>query len=46
MGELYGGANEARFATDIMGIFRWMEGIVQRIKVLWHLSYKTHHLIL
>ena len=26
MGELYGGANEARFATDIMGVFRWMEG--------------------
>ena len=26
MGELYGGANEARFATDIMGIFRWMDG--------------------
>ncbi len=26
MGELYGGANEARFATDIVGVFRWMEG--------------------
>lgn len=26
MGELYGGANEARFATDIVGVFRWMDG--------------------
>ncbi len=26
IGELYGGANEARFATDILGIFRWMDG--------------------
>lgn len=25
-GELYGGANEARFALDIIGIFQWMEG--------------------
>lgn len=24
MGELYGGANEARFALDILGMFRWM----------------------
>lgn len=26
MGELYGGANEARFALDILGVFRWMNG--------------------
>jgi hypothetical protein len=26
MGEMYGGANEARFALDIIGIFRWMNG--------------------
>ena len=26
MGELYGGANEARFALDIQGVFRWMNG--------------------
>ena len=26
MGEMYGGANEARFALDILGIFRWMDG--------------------
>ena len=26
MGELYGGANEARFALDIQGVFRWMKG--------------------
>ena len=26
MGELYGGANEARFALDILGMFRWIEG--------------------
>lgn len=26
MGELYGGANEARFALDILGIFRWIGG--------------------
>lgn len=26
MGELYGGANEARFALDILGMFRWMNG--------------------
>lgn len=26
MGELYGGANEARFATDIIGFFRWIDG--------------------
>ncbi len=26
MGEMYGGANEARFALDIVGIFRWMSG--------------------
>lgn len=25
-GELYGGANEARFALDIQGVFRWMSG--------------------
>ena len=25
-GELYGGANEARFALDIIGMFQWMEG--------------------
>ena len=25
-GELYGSANEARFALDIQGMFRWMEG--------------------
>ena len=25
MGEMYGGANEARFALDILGMFRWME---------------------
>ena len=25
MGEMYGGANEARFALDILGVFRWME---------------------
>jgi len=25
-GELYGSANEARFALDIQGIFRWMDG--------------------
>lgn len=25
MGELYGGANEARFALDIQGVFRWMK---------------------
>lgn len=26
MGEMYGGANEARFALDILGMFRWMGG--------------------
>lgn len=26
MGEMYGGANEARFALDILGVFRWMDG--------------------
>ena len=26
MGELYGGANEARFALDILGMFRWIDG--------------------
>ncbi len=26
MGEMYGGANEARFALDIIGLFRWIEG--------------------
>ena len=26
MGELYGGANEARFALDIIGMFKWMSG--------------------
>lgn len=26
MGELYGGANEARFALDIQGMFRWLKG--------------------
>lgn len=26
MGEMYGGANEARFALDILGMFRWMNG--------------------
>lgn len=26
LGELYGGANEARFALDIIGIFRWING--------------------
>lgn len=26
MGEMYGGANEARFALDILGVFRWMNG--------------------
>lgn len=25
-GELYGGANETRFATDIVGVFRWISG--------------------
>ena len=26
MCEMYGGANEARFALDIIGLFRWIEG--------------------
>ena len=26
MGEMYGGANEARFTLDILGVFRWIAG--------------------
>lgn len=26
MGEQYGGANEARFALDVIGVFRWIDG--------------------